>query len=225
MSTNTVKVRGINLLPQQYIQEQNVRHHQLIGLSILCLETLIFVGAIAIPPQFTIMKQNERLNELNYVISDTKFNEVNEAMSTLSNLEKEVELWREKHKSLKQGEFVNRQTLDKITSRVPSDMSINSLTFNEDNEGRKIVIEGKADDGSSVLSYIAIIEALYGTNNVTFDTGFDFSQESVGYAISISIPQEETVEIEEVAGTEEVANIQETAPANEISSEDGGLDL
>lgn len=186
-------VKGINLLPKQYIQEQKIKRWKYIGGYVLAVECLVFVAIAIIPPKVKIQKQQSTLDALQVQLNDPKYEGVNKAIADLEKARNNLAVWTEKYSTLKRPSFISARVLDSMTARVPSGVTINSLKISplDGTTGGAISVEGTAIDYGSVFSYVTVLENAYGSENVSF-----------------------TVNRQEVQGEEQISVVQYTITVN-----------
>lgn len=193
-------VKGINLLPKQYIQEQKIRRIKYIVGCVLAVECVVFIAAIVIPPKVKINGQQKELDALQVQLDDPKYEGVNKAISDLEKARNNLAAWTAKYSTLKNPSFISARILDSITARIPSGVVINNLTVSPVSEttGGVVSIGGTALDYGSAFSYVTILENTYGSENVSFTVNRQEVQGEeertlVQYTITVNIPGESLV--------------------------------
>jgi len=78
-------VKGINLLPKEYIVEQKINFYEKIIGGVLALELACFVTFVALPPKQEVMRTAQLLEERKAQLNSSKYAEVNKALEDLAN--------------------------------------------------------------------------------------------------------------------------------------------
>lgn len=224
-------VKGINLLPKQYIQEQKIKKYEYIAGCILVAECLLFISAFVVPPKIKIQKQQGALDALQVQLDDPKYEGVNKAIADLQKARNDLQIWTEKYSTLKSPNFISARILDSVTARVPSGVSIDGLTLSpgENTTGGVVSINGIANDYGSAFSYVTIMENTYGSENVSFTVDRQEQQQGeetktyIAYTVTINVKGTELVPAEEAATgeTAEVATDEGTGESADAVT-DGG---
>ena len=203
------RVKGINLLPKEYIQAEEVKFIQMIVGAVLLLEVLVFIGVVAIPPKIEMKQVQEQLNEVSSKLNDSRFADVNKTIQELETAKVEVEQWVTKYGDLKSENFVSARVLDSLTARLPIGAAIEKITIKPEsaegsNEQKEITIEGTINELDAIINYVTVVESTYGTGNVYYEGRYDKERMVYVYKIDVKIPVEVEATTEEATTTEEV---------------------
>lgn len=218
-------VKGINLLPKQYIQEQKIKRWKYIGGCALAVECLIFIAIAVIPPKVKIQKQQVTLDALQVQLDDPKYEGVNKAIADLEKARNDLAVWTKKYGTLKSPSFISARILDSMTARVPSGTVINNIKISplDGTTGGVVSVEGTALDYGAAFSYVTVLENAYGSENVSFTVNRQEVQGEekislIQYTITVNVAGE-SLTPEDAAGTTETA--EQTAEGN-AEGTDGG---
>lgn len=187
------KVKGINLLPKEYIQAEKVRMIQMIVGGVLILEVFAFIGGVALPPKIEAKQVQAELDEVSLKLNDSRFADVNKTIQELETAKVEVEEWVTKYGDLKKENFVGSHVLDSLTSRLPLGVAIEKIEIKpESGEGsnteKQIAIEGTAYRIESIINYVTIIESVYGTGTVYYEGSYNKELGVYKYKLEVKIP-------------------------------------
>ena len=185
------KVKGINLLPKEYIQAEKVKMIQMIVGGVVILEVFAFIGGVALPPKIEAKQVQAELDEVSLKLNDSRFADVNKTIQELETAKVEVEEWVTKYGDIKKENFISSRVLDSLTARLPFGMAIDKIEIKPEGEassGKEIVIEGSANSIEAIINYVTVIESVYGTGTVSYE---GFANEELGvykYKLDVKIP-------------------------------------
>jgi Tfp pilus assembly protein PilN len=216
------KVRGINLLPKEYVQAQNIKKYILIATALILVESMIFIGAVVLPPLFHKAYEEKVLLELELMKGNPRFSEVNEVLKQLEVASAELTNWTEQYQSLEQKDFIHTELLDSLTARLPVGITIDQLdvTSNEKN----INLKGKSNTVEEVLNYVVVLESIFKQADIEFDvsegekTQQDTPKTQSTYTITITM----AAEVAEEEGTAEEDTVAEESQAAESTEDVSG---
>ncbi len=221
------RVKGINLLPREYIQAEQVKFVQIIISVVLVLEVFAFIGGIAIPPKLEEKKVQQQLEEISNKLNDSRFADVNKTIQELEVAKADVEQWVNKYGDLKQENFVSGRVLDSLTSRLPIGIVIDKMEIKpgekntgketevgEGNSEKGIKIEGSSEELESIINYATILESAYGVGNIYYEGEYDKELGVYKYVIEVKNPVVTISETEAIPSSE-VAPSTETIPPAE----------
>lgn len=216
------RVKGINLLPNEYIQEQKIRNYQILTVWVLLFEVILFVCIVAIPPKFEVITVQEDLDQVTLELTDPKFQGVNQAIKDLETVTVDLENWKNKYKTLKKPNFISARTLDTLTARLPRGVAINTMTLGTaEAEGNSIKIVGSAKSFEQAYNYITTLEMNYTSYYMVHNVEKDDTTGEYKYEVTISVPVAQTEVVEETPVAGEIAE-QSQLPIAEQT--DGGLE-
>lgn len=202
------KIKGINLLPKEYIQAEKVRMIQMLVGGVLILEVFAFIGGVVIPPKAEAQRLQVELDEVSLKLNDSRFADVNKTIQALEVAKAEVEEWVTKYGNLKQENFVSARVLDSLTARLPIGMAIDKINIvsgeKESNKVEKeIVIEGSSEQLGTIINYVTVLEGVFGTGTVYYEGELNKELNVYKYKLDIKIPQkvEATGEANDANGT------------------------
>lgn len=221
-------VKGINLLPKEYIRAQQIRFFKMIGAGILMVEIVGFISFVVIPPKLEAKALQIRLDEITLEITDPRFSNVNQTIQKLEDTKMEVEDWLLKYGHLNKENFVSVKALDSLTARVPLGVTINGITMTPEASDaseyvqRTIAIRGTATQLVSVINYIAVIESIYGVGSVTYQATYDEGLAAYDYTmeVKIAVMTEVTTEEEGAVGATNEAGSDSDSQENGQTKED-----
>lgn len=204
------RVKGINLLPKEYIQAEQIRVIQMIISLALVLEVLAFIVGIAMPPKAEVEQVQQQLDKISSKLNDSRFADVNKTIQELEAAKAEVEQWVAKYGDLKSENFIGARVLDSLTARLPIGMAIEKINIKPaDAEGsngnKEIIIEGTSNKLESILNYVTILESIYGVGTVYYEGSYEKEILAYKYKLDIKIPVT-------VKATEESAPVEGAAP-------------
>ena len=187
------RVKGINLLPKEYIQAEQIRVIQMIISLALVLEVLAFIVGIAMPPKAEVEQVQQQLDKISSKLNDSRFADVNKTIQELEAAKVEVEQWVAKYGDLKSENFIGARVLDSLTARLPIGMAIERINIKPaDAEGsngsKEIIIEGTSNKLEAILNYVTILESIYGVGTVYYDGSYDKEILAYKYKLDIKIP-------------------------------------
>lgn len=185
------KVKGINLLPKEYIQAEKVRMIQMLVGGVLILEVFAFIGGAVIPPKLEAKSVEARLDDIALKLNDERYADVNKTIQALETAKAEVAEWVAKYGNLKQENFVSARILDSLTARIPMGMAIENIaiTLGEGaNTEKNIAIQGTADKLETVFSYATLLEGVYGVGTVYYEGSIDKELGTCRYTLNVKIP-------------------------------------
>lgn len=187
------RVKGINLLPKEYIQAEKVRLIQMIVGGVIILEVVAFIGGVAIPPKIEAKQVQAQLDDVSLKLNDSRFADVNKTIQELDAAKAEVEQWVTKYGDLKKENFIGAQVLDSLTARLPIGLAIDKITIVPEgsegaNSGKSIKLEGSANLIESIINYVTTIESIYGTGTVYYEGAYDLALDVYKYKIEVKIP-------------------------------------
>ncbi len=191
------KVRGINLLPKEYIRAQKVKKYILIAAMLILLECLVFIVTVVMPP-ISLKKHEENvLLELEIMKNDVRFSEVNQILKQLEGHRTELKVWSDQYHTFKQNDFIHTALLDSLIARLPAGMSINQLELISGEQ--KISIAGKTNTIEDLLNYVVILESLFRQAQIEFNVSEAQKGEQVTrgkqstFTLTLTIPEQEEV--------------------------------
>ncbi len=203
------KIKGINLLPREYIQAEQAKRMQMIVGAVVLLETCLFVGLIAIPPKVELRGLQSTLEQKKAETQDERFLDVNKTIEELEVAKQEVNDWVVKYGGIKTENFVGAKVLDSLTSRIPKGVILDKISINPAVEGvleDKITISCTTSDSITYMNYITILESMYGRGTVSYNSSFDEGTYLYTTEIRVVMPKviEEVIEEVPVEGAEGV---------------------
>ena len=158
-------VKGINLLPKEYIIEQKINFYEKIIGGILALELACFVVFVALPPKQEVVRTAQELEEKRAQLNSSKYAEVNKALEELADTKNSIDAWNEAYGKIKVAGYIDETLLDEITGRVPSGVYIETLSIEdtqEEGDGSKTIsIEGSCEKTEVAQGYFAILETIF----------------------------------------------------------------
>lgn len=221
------KVKGINLLPKEYIQAEKVRMIQMLVGGILMLEVFAFIGGVAIPPKLEAKRVQVRLDDVSLKLNDPRFADVNKTIQALEGAKVEVEEWVAKYGNLKQENFISTRVLDSLTARLPIGMAIDKISISpgeSSNAGKAITIAGSADQIENIISYVTLLEGVFGTGTVYYEG--TYSEELDVYKFNLDVEIHEKVEAlpeaTDAASTPPTDDTTNNAVADSVQQTEGG---
>lgn len=220
------KVKGINLLPNEYIVEQKISFYEKIIGIIAVAEVACFIGFVALPPKQELAETQATLVAKKAQLNDPKYDGVNKTLKDLEDTKTNIKDWLTSCESLTPEEFVTSALLDQLTSRVPANISLTDMQISSQNSAssgkveQAVTLSGNALSTSDILSYLAVAEELFPTQTITHDLEYRKKTQDYGFNIYVKI---EKVETPPETQTEETTT-EETA-SEETSSENGEEDI
>lgn len=208
------KVKGINLLPKEYIQAEKVKMIQMLVGGVLILEVFAFIGGVVIPPKVEAKRVEIRLDDIALKLNDKRYEDVNKTIQALETAKAEVAEWVTKYGDLKQENFISARVLDSLTARLPMGMAIENIaiTLGEGtNTEKNIAIQGTADKLENVFSYATLLESVYGVGTVYYQGSVDKDLGTCTYTLNVKIP----------AKVEVVPQVETTEDGNAAPAEGG----
>ncbi len=200
-----VTVKGINLLPKEYIQAQQAKRIRIIVGALVLLEACLFIGVIAIPPKNKISNLEK---EVEYVIQETKadkFKDVNKTIEELEIAKKGVQEWVDKYGNIKKENIISVRMLDSLTSRVPVGVTLLRIEIlPSEEEFTKATIDITLSGYTEAIhSYMNVVESIYGRGNVELTSKVDEKTGVVESELIVTIPLDTVRKDSEVVETDE----------------------
>lgn len=201
-----MKEYRINLLPESYRREQRI-NKWMIGMSVgIVLEVIIFIILVVWPSKLELRQSIETLDTVSKGWEDDSLIEVRQVLNNLEEARKEASKWKIRYQKVQRSQWIGKGLLESLTERIPLGVSINKMIFPSgqiENEGEQSVkIEGNAEYMTSVLNYITVLEQLFGTEAVSFETQYNEEINAFDYSINVEMVAEEKVDGEHI-GEEE----------------------
>lgn len=227
------KVKGINLLPKEYIIAEKIRFYQRIASVVLAAEVACFIAFVAIPPKQKVVATQQELQEKRNELASSRYAGVNKTLDDLEKAKQEMTTWISEYSTLKQKSYISGQFLDELVARVPEGVNITSLKVDspdgaEDGSSVKnIEIIGRSLSYEQGLSYVSVLETLFTSENITHEITYNKGKNC--YELTITIIEKTTTAqvaanegegITEESGTS--TNPNETLPENVASVEGEG---
>ncbi len=186
------RIKGINLLPKEYIQAEKVRMIKMLVGGVLILEVFAFIGGVAIPPKVEAQRLQVELDEVSLKLNDSRFADVNKTIQALEVAKAEVEEWVTKYGNLKQENFVSARVLDSLTARLPMGMVIDkiNIVLGENTKNKKekeIIIEGSSEKLGTIINYVTVLEGVFGTGTVYYEGAYSKELDVFQYKLDIKI--------------------------------------
>lgn len=206
------KVKGINLLPKEYIIAEKVRFYQRIASLVLAAEVACFVAFVAIPPKQEVIATEQELQDKRNELASSRYAGVNKTLNDLELAKKEMKTWISQYSTLKQKAYISGQFLDELVTRVPEGVNITSLKVDspdaaEDGSSEKnIEIVGRSQSYDQGLSYVGVLETLFTPENITHEITYNKGKNC--YDLTIMI-------IEKTLATQVAATEGEGTPTEE----------
>lgn len=215
------KIKGINLLPREYIQAEQAKRMQMIVGAVVLLETCLFVGVVAIPPKLELNRLQTTLEQKTAETQDERFVDVNKTIEELELAKQEVNDWVEKYGGIKAENFVGAKVLDGLTSRIPMGVVLNTVSIVPAQDGGTedtISIGCTSTDSVTTMNYITILESMYGRGTVSYSSSLDEETKLYTAEINVTIPKEiEVVEEVPVEGEAAAEGTEEGADSGEVT--------
>lgn len=214
-----VKVKGINLLPKEYIIAEQISFYQKIGLLVLALWTVFFVVFIALPPKQEVARTRDILLAKQQEVTSSRYAGVNKTLSELEQAKTDMEALINNYKEIKKESSISGELLDTLISRVPRGITITNMeiTVPEATGTKQIKISYDADTYNIGHNYIAILEVLFSTGEVTLQSNYNEEFGNYQYTFSVSVPEENVG-----APATEVPATETPAPDATVPSAEGG---
>jgi Tfp pilus assembly protein PilN len=220
------KVRGINLLPKEYIQAQNIKKYILIATALLLLESMVFIVAVVLPPLFHKEYEEKVLLELELMKGNPRFSEVNEVLKQLGVAKGDLESWTNQYHTLDQKDFIHTELLDSLTAGLPEGMTIDQLSVAS---GEKTInLTGKSSTVEEVLNYVVVLESIFKQAEIAFDVSEGEAEQEgtlktqCNYTVTLTMPGEPEKEKAKEVTAEETTETEETSSGEETADESGG---
>ena len=211
------KVKGINLLPREYIVAEKVRFYQKIAGVALAIETVCFIAFVAIPPKNEVVATRQELEQKQSELASSRYAGVNKTLNDLEEAKAEMLTWTTQYNTIKQKGYISGSLLDELIARVPEGVSISNLTVTsaepgEDSSSEKTIkIEGYSKTGAQGLSYVTVLETLYPAEGITHEVSYDEKTDLYMLTINISVSQTSGISSEETAQAEKDVESEEVA--------------
>ena len=214
-----IKVKGINLLPKEYIIAEQISFYQKIGLLVLALWTVVFVVFIALPPKQEVARTRDILLAKQQEVTSSRYAGVNKTLSELEQAKTDMEALINNYKKIKKESSISGELLDTLISRVPSGITITSMdiTVPEATGAKQVNISYNADTYSIGHNYIAILEVLFPTGEATIQSNYDKEFGKYRYTFSVNVPGETVSTL-----AAEVPATEAPAPDTTVPSAEGG---
>lgn len=167
------KVKGINLLPKQYIIDQKVAFYQKIVGLMVAIETICFVLFVALPPKKEVRDTQETLAALQEQLNSDRYAGVNKTLNELAVAKADIQKWISQYNAIKMDGYITGGKLDSLTTRIPSGVTIRQLNITDapvGNDGiaeKVTTIDGTAEQFEQAISYLGILETLYTPGDIT----------------------------------------------------------
>lgn len=216
------KVRGINLLPKEYVQAQNIKKYILIATALILVESMIFIAAVVLPPIFHKAYEEKVLLELELMKGNPRFSEVNEVLKQLEVASAELTNWTKQYQSLEQKDFIHTELLDSLTARLPVGMTIDQLDVTSSE--KNINLKGKSNTVEEVLNYVVVLESIFKQADIEFDVseGEQAQQDSPKMQCTYTITITMAAEAAEEGTTQEETVAEESQAAESTEGVSGG---
>ncbi|QEH68900.1 hypothetical protein QTL86_08705 [Cellulosilyticum sp. ST5] len=216
------QVKGINLLPKEYIQAEQIKFIQLIVAGVMALEILAFVGIAIISPKIEAQKVIERLDEVSAELTDSRFNDVNKKIQQLEDAKVAIKEWIDKYGNIKEENLISARLLDSIIARIPINTTVNQITVEPADKtvnaaGKDVItLKGNTMDAEQVVNYVTIIESVFGSGTTTYKATYDEELKGFEYEINITpVVEVKPVETENPEGTTEQPADETATPSTE----------
>lgn len=216
------QVKGINLLPKEYIQAEQIKFIQLIVAGVMALEILAFVGIAIISPKIEAQKVIERLDEVSAELTDSRFNDVNKKIQQLEDAKVAIKEWIDKYGNIKEENLISARLLDSIIARIPINTTVNQITVEPADKtvnaaGKDVItLKGNTMDAEQVVNYVTIIESVFGSGTTTYKATYDEELKGFEYEINITpVAEVKPVETENPEGTTEQPADETATPSTE----------
>ncbi len=205
------RVKGINLLPREYIIAEKIKLGQMIISAALALEVVCFVAFFAIPPKQEIEATRQELEAKQREVVSDKYAGVNKTLNDLEVAKADMTKWNNEYHTIKQESYINGQLLDELVGRVPRGVNISMLSIDNptpDSTGavtRTLSIDAQSNTFMQSLNFVSVLETLFPAESIIHET--NPNEETGKYDLQITIKLV-------ISGTQapvEVANVGEAA--------------
>lgn len=204
------KVKGINLLPNEYIVAEKINFYKKVVAIVLAVEVACFIAFIVIPPKQEVQRTAETLAAKQKELTSERYAGVNKTLNELEQAKNEMQTWVTEYSKIKIDNYIDGQLLDELVARVPNGVSIDIMDINapvpnEDGSCTKIItLNGTSDTFEGAINYESILETLYPTS--TIEPIITYGEDNTYiYTMTITLITEPVVTTEVAEGTTEGA--------------------
>jgi hypothetical protein len=165
------KVKGINLVPKEYLQAQKLRVYMLIGAGLLFLECILFVFTVVLPPIAKVKEVKLDLTLVQAKLNDPKFVEVNQTIEALNLAQEDVQNWANICKGLKKPNLISEELMDKLIARMPKSLTIDEMIVAvlPDGTGTTLAFSGRSETVEDIINYTGVMETLFKGASASFE--------------------------------------------------------
>lgn len=200
---------SINLLPKSYQDAQKIAIFVTVGIGLLILECAAFAGMFIASPMYTIQSKQARLEQLTKEAQDEKYARVLEVEASLESEKNAINDWKANIGDLSEEKFISEKLLDRLISRLPEGVTIDSLDVSA--QSKRIAISGRTLTSRSIINYVALLEVAFPNSDVTFDVqDADKKTSAAKYTIDIVLKNGGVDAIEEATGLQETEESAQT---------------
>lgn len=198
-----IKIQGINLLPREYIIAETISFYQKIGAIVVLVWTLCFIVFIAIPPKQEVVRTRDLLLEKQQEVTSSRYAGVNKTLSDLEQAKTDMQMLIDNYNKLKDESYISGQLLDTLISRVPSNITIQTININapKQSDVKQINMKYTAASVREGQSYLTIIEILFPKANVRSEYSYNQEDGTYNYIITIEDTTTKAVETPETPET------------------------
>ena len=199
------KIKGINLLPNEYIVEQKVSFYQKIALVVAAVEVVCFVAFVAVPPKRELTRTQNELQQKKEQLKSDKYAGVNKTLNDLETAKADIKNWMNAYDEIKIRDFINSEMLDELTMQVPEGMTITKMSIEDVQQLKngckteKLEIEGHAEYFDQIIGYMGILETLFPSEAIGYETSYDEKIQKQTCKITVELSTVVEVPNEEVA--------------------------
>lgn len=184
------KVKGINLLPKEYLIAQRIVFYQKIISVAVVLEVLCFVGFVAMPPKKEVRETQDQLLALQSQMNSERYAGVNKTLNELETAKANIEKWMAQYTEIKMDGYISDGLLDQLVARIPAGTVINNLSINDaeaaqDGTSTKtITLQGESEGFEQAISYLSVLETIFSPESITHT--ISQGKEGVQYTFEIT---------------------------------------
>ena len=210
------KVKGINLLPNEYIVAEKISFYKKVIGALVAVEAVCFVFFVALPPKREVEDTARILQEKQLALKDPKYNGVNKTLNDLETAKSEMTKWIDQYNQIKVEDYIKQSLLDALVERLPEGVAIEGMEITapvlDEATGQKqetIVLKGHSQFFEQAMNYLSVLETVYLPEEITHEISYEEDNKRYHYEMTITrttivnLPEEATEETGEGADTQE----------------------
>ena len=200
------KVKGINLLPNEYIIAEKVSFYKKVIGVLVAVEAACFVFFVALPPKREVRETASILQEKQQALKDPKYNGVNKTLNDLEVAKVEMTKWMNQYSQIKTVDYIKQSLLDDLVERLPEGVAIEEMKITapvlDEATGmaeETILLKGHSQFFEQAMNYLSVLETIYLPEEITHEITYEEDNNRYHYEMTITRttlvnPPEETVE-------------------------------